>query len=355
MRVLLIFSILCSWSGLTLAWVSNGGHRFSAQRPSTTTTQMRQPTPVGFNHDPSPLMMAAEDNEGETTGKRSIYYRAWRVASYPVRRVGRLVFRRKKNADDVEGDDDDDTEIQEMIDTTVSTITENLATALETVESTVEAATADASAVISENLATALETVESVTSEASTVATAAASTASSTLAALTDRSPTAAKGVDLSGDWNLIVTDEFKEAYDKYLTLLGQPYFVRSVAMSIVSLTTETTIQSDNGANLMIRGQNLRGLWERTLKTVAAIQNDEEAIIETADGERVKCEAWWENRGQLHRSWLRGVEKYGGGSFESKRYLEGNDILVCESIFHPDDQSREKAAVTWRFERQAKS
>jgi hypothetical protein len=72
-----------------------------------------------------------------------------------------------------------------------------------------------------------------------------------------------------------------------------------------------------------------------------------------------------------HHSWLRGVTKYGGGDFESIRYLEqqpsyskkggvndGNqyplssNVLVCHSIFHPTTtQFRETARVTWRFGR----
>jgi hypothetical protein len=64
---------------------------------------------------------------------------------------------------------------------------------------------------------------------------------------------------------------------------------------------------------------------------------------------------------------LRGVRKYGGGSFESLRYLEAgadddpNNILpkattlVCVSTFHPDDPSQERASVTWRFQRRKTS
>lgn len=153
-------------------------------------------------------------------------------------------------------------------------------------------------------------------------------------------------GVDLSGQWNIVVTDEFKDEYEKYLTLLGQPVLVRSVALSIVGLTTEETEQSENGRILAIRGRNVRGTWDRTLTTGDIVD------IVTADGEDVKAEAWWED-GRIHRSWLRGVSKYGGGSFESKRYLESDGkILVCESIFHPDDDRREKATVTWRFLRE---
>lgn len=65
-------------------------------------------------------------------------------------------------------------------------------------------------------------------------------------------------------------------------------------------------------------------------------------------------QAWWEGRGKKHRSWLRGGKKYGGGDFESIRFIEegsNGNVLVCESIFHPKDDSKKKAVVNWRFRR----
>ena len=163
--------------------------------------------------------------------------------------------------------------------------------------------------------------------------------------------------VDLSGSWKLIVDDAFKTAYDQYLTLLGQPLLVRSVATNIVGLTTEETIQSDDGRSLEIRGINVRGVWERTL--IASGADADQTVFEpilvnmtTADDEMVQAESWWEENGTVHRSWLRGVQKYGGGAFESRRYLDDHDRYVCESTFHPLDETREKAKVTWIFERQ---
>lgn len=171
---------------------------------------------------------------------------------------------------------------------------------------------------------------------------------------------TATATVDLTGTWDLVVTDNFKTEYDKYLMMLGQPYLVRSVAVNIVSLTSEETEQKDHGRSLFIRGRNVRGIWERTLITSGPEKGKDPddfkpifTSIMTADYEEVQAEAWWEDKGTVHRSWLRGVTKYGGGSFESKRYLEdGGNILVCESIFHPIDKKKEKATITWRFERQ---
>jgi hypothetical protein len=176
-----------------------------------------------------------------------------------------------------------------------------------------------------------------------------------------DRWAVSARNVDLSGRWNIITTDEFQKDYDKYLRLLGQPFIVRSVALSIVGMTTEETVQSDQGRALLVRGTNARGVWERTLTASGTDEKDSaftpvRTPILTIDKERVEAEAWWENKGTVHHSWLRGVTKYGGGDFESKRYLEGDGkIFVCESTFHPKDETREKATITWRFLRQGET
>jgi hypothetical protein len=176
-----------------------------------------------------------------------------------------------------------------------------------------------------------------------------------------DRWAVSALHVDLSGNWQLIATEDFKRDYDKYLMLLGQPFIVRSVALSIVGLTTEETRQTDGGKTLFIRGTNARGVWERTLRASGSDRKGEPYTPErtnilTVDKENVEAEAWWEDNGTVHRSWLRGVTKYGGGDFESKRYLEQDGkVFVCETTFHPVDESREKAKVTWRFLRQGQT
>lgn len=165
----------------------------------------------------------------------------------------------------------------------------------------------------------------------------------------TNRSDISVLGIDLSGNWTIVIVDDFKKKYDKYLALLGQPYIVRSIALSIIGMTTEETKQSNNGSTLVIKGTNARGVWERTLFA----SNEENPLMTpvlTVDSEKVAAEAWW--NGPFHQSWLRGVTKYGGGDFESKRYLEDNGtIYVCETTFHPNDPKREKAQVTWRFKR----
>lgn len=169
----------------------------------------------------------------------------------------------------------------------------------------------------------------------------------------------AAPGVDLTARWKIIVDNDFKESYDKYLKGLGQPSLVRSVAVSIVEMTTEEIIQENEGRELCIKGKNLRGLWERTL--VASGSDHEkhhdglehlQVPIVTADKEKVVAEAWWENEGKTHFSILKGVKKYGGGDFQSKRYLESDgDVLVCESMFIPNGSGKEIPSITWRFKR----
>lgn len=168
-----------------------------------------------------------------------------------------------------------------------------------------------------------------------------------------------APGIDLSGKWKIIATEEFKDAYDKYLKRLGQPSIVRSVALSIVDMTTEEVTQSDEGRSLCIKGKNLRGIWDRTLVASGSDYGSEHGDGEehmrvplvTADKEKVDAESWWEANGTVHISWLRGVKKYGGGDFESRRYLENDDKLICESEFHPHRGDKEKAFIQWTFER----
>lgn len=168
-----------------------------------------------------------------------------------------------------------------------------------------------------------------------------------------DRWAVAAPGVDLTGHWQLLATDEFKKEYGDYLTELSQPLFVRSAALSIIGFTTEETKQLDGGKALLIRGKNIRGIWDRTLVASGSEVGIDEFTplhvpIMTADSELVEAETWWENEGTLHVSWLRGVAKYGGGEFESRRYLE-DDVYVCKTTFHR--KSKKSVTITWRFKR----
>jgi len=168
-----------------------------------------------------------------------------------------------------------------------------------------------------------------------------------------DRWATAA--VDMSGEWQLMDTEEFKTEYDIYLKQLGQPKIVRVVAVSIVGLTSERTEQTKEGREFFIRGKNSFGVWERCLVASGADAKSEgyERInvdVRTVDDETVQAETWWSDNGTVHRSWMRGVTKYGGGDFESKRYLEdGGKVMVCETFFHPYQEGRDKARLTWKF------
>ena len=164
---------------------------------------------------------------------------------------------------------------------------------------------------------------------------------------LHERWAMSAPNCDLSGSWTLIADDSFKAEYDTYLKQLGFSRITRGVACSLIARTTEITKQSKSGRELYLKGVNPKGAWERVL--VASGYPDFETrkeskdgtdythmktSIKTADAEDVDAEAWWEERGTMHRSWLRGGTKYGGGDFESLRYLEegsGGNVLVCDS------------------------
>ena len=178
---------------------------------------------------------------------------------------------------------------------------------------------------------------------------------------LHERWAQSAPGIDLSGSWTLIADDAFKKEYDTYLSDLGFNRITRGVACSLISRTSEITKQSDNGRGLYLKGINPKGAWERTL-TASGFPDFETKInqtdyshmkksIKTADSEEVDAEAWWECRGTKHRSVLRGGKK---GDYESLRYVDDSgDVLVCESIFHPKDNSKKTAKVKWRFQRDA--
>ena len=172
-----------------------------------------------------------------------------------------------------------------------------------------------------------------------------------------------APDVDLSGSWTLISDSVFKKEYDAYLKALGFNIIVRQLACSLIGQTHEKTEQSEEGRKLSLISNNPKGSWERVLISSGypdfeTLSNQKEgkdyshtkSIIKTADEEPVEAEAWWEKQGTVHRSWLRGSTKYGGGDHESRRYLEDNGhILVCESTFHRRNNT--KPSVRWRFKR----
>ena len=127
-----------------------------------------------------------------------------------------------------------------------------------------------------------------------------------------DRWAIAAPGVNLSGKWKLIITEQFKAEYDGFLKSLGQPLIVRGAAVVLVGNTREETTQSDNGRTLYIKGVNAKGIWERTLTSSGSdfdtpvtphpdgSYDHLRVPIVTADSEKVMAEAWWEKDGNVH-------------------------------------------------------
>ena len=180
-----------------------------------------------------------------------------------------------------------------------------------------------------------------------------------------DRWAICAPSIDLSGKWKLITTEKWKKEYDEFLKSLGQPLIVRAGAGLIVGGTREETQQSDGGRTLDIKGINAKGVWKRSLVTSGSdfdttmVPNSDgkyehtQVPVVTADAEKVVAESWWANDGAIHVSWTYGVKSYGGGTYESKRYLEQNgDVYVCESTFHPNDKTRKPSYLKWRFLRE---
>lgn len=176
-----------------------------------------------------------------------------------------------------------------------------------------------------------------------------------------------APGVDLTGKWKLIISEQFKTDYDDFLASLDQPFLVRAAAMICVANTREKTKQAESGRSLKIKGINAKGVWERTLVTSGSdadstlepgpdgkYKHDRIQIV-TADAtpEKVMAESWWEEGGTMHVSWTLGVTKYGGGAFESRRYLENDgNVYVCESTFHPNDKAKKPSYLKWKFLRE---
>jgi len=200
-------------------------------------------------------------------------------------------------------------------------------------------------------------------------------------------------GIDLSGTWIPIVTSDFKQAFDSFLsTCCGQfyPYFRRKIMVNFLGLTKEVIQQHQMGRTLEIVSSNPVGQWNRTLvasgtrssrkggRTNRSTTTTTDAMffvpiyqtVQDPEGDMVEIEAWWENGGTVHRSWLRGIphatssntnhkdknkhKVKANGIFESRRYLESRNVLVCESTFHPSttaSRSIQMARVVWRYSR----
>lgn len=167
------------------------------------------------------------------------------------------------------------------------------------------------------------------------------------------RQSTAAAHVDLSGTWKPIITEAFKKDYDAYLVHCGESFMFRKVVVNGIGYQREAIRQLDEGSALEIVATNPAGNWNRTLVTsdAAAPRN---ATLADPDGDRVQVESWWEGGGTRHRALLRGKPRVQGGTFDTVRYLESADVLVCESTFVPSPSSGTKFTrghVVWKFRR----
>jgi len=170
------------------------------------------------------------------------------------------------------------------------------------------------------------------------------------------RQSTAADNVDLSGSWKPIVTPEFKQQYDQYLQNCSQSFMFRKVVVNGIGYQTEIIRQLNDGVDLEIEATNPAGNWLRTLvaSDAAAPVN---VTLTDPDGDIVQVEAWWEDNGSKHKSWLREKPRLRGGSFETTRYLESENVLVCESNFHPSPSAPanlkfKPGHVVWKYKRE---
>jgi hypothetical protein len=169
-----------------------------------------------------------------------------------------------------------------------------------------------------------------------------------------DRQSTAASHVDLSGTWRPIVTNEFKQEYDQYLLNCSESYMFRKLIVNGISLQKEIIRQSKDGALMQIVASNPAGNWNRTLVAFAEPTN---VTVKDPYGDVVQVEAWWGQEGTVHKSWLRDKPRMLGGAFETARYLESENVLVCESSFHPSPTASASTNfkyghVVWKFKRE---
>lgn len=168
-----------------------------------------------------------------------------------------------------------------------------------------------------------------------------------------DRQMKSADDVDFSGTWRPIVTSDFKNEYDEYLKNCSQSFMFRKVVVNGISTQKETIRHLDHGENLQIVASNPAGDWNRTL--VASAEPPKNVTIKDPDGDKVQVEAWWEQGGKVHKSWLREKPRVKGGTFETSRYFESDDVLVCESFFHPNPSGPSEfkyGHVVWKFKRE---
>ncbi|KAL9188303.1 hypothetical protein ACHAXT_006681 [Thalassiosira profunda] len=167
-----------------------------------------------------------------------------------------------------------------------------------------------------------------------------------------NRTITAAGDVDLSGTWKPIVSSQFQSEYDAYLVKCGQSFLFRKAVVNGIQFQKEKIRQLNGGESLEIVATNPIGDWNRTLVASLASKPVYSEIVDP-DKDLVKVESFWAENGTRHKSILRGKPNVNGGVFETVRYLESVDVLVCDSSFlpSPEDTKREYGNVIWRFSR----
>jgi hypothetical protein len=174
--------------------------------------------------------------------------------------------------------------------------------------------------------------------------------------------------IDLTGTWAPMIDSEFQSLYGKYLENCGTSLVFRQLCLNFARVTRERIDQVEQGRLLHLHGQSPAGGWKRTLISSGADHDQEtfeplQAEFLDPDKEMVQVEAWWEEQGTVHKSWLRNKPGVAGGEFESTRYLKTNPTdgtveLICESIFHPAEHDRNNPSsrfkpgfVRWRYRR----
>lgn len=168
-----------------------------------------------------------------------------------------------------------------------------------------------------------------------------------------NRQTKAADNVNLSGTWRPIVSSTFKDEYDEYLKNCSESYMFRKVVVNGIKLQKEIIRQINDGADLEIIATNPVGNWNRTLYASPA-SNPINTTIVDPDGDSTLVEAWWEEGGTKHKSLLQGKPRVKGGVFETVRYLESDNVLVCNSSFIPSISSSTNfkyGNIVWRFQR----
>lgn len=166
----------------------------------------------------------------------------------------------------------------------------------------------------------------------------------------------AAPGVNLTGLWKPIITPAFKNEYDVYLKHCGQNIVFRNLAKSVMGFVKED--MHHEGEALTIAGTTPAGTWERTLISSGTdLTHDTfEAVNVTVvdpDGDTVQVESCWQDDGHTHVSWLRDKPR-AKGVFESRRYVTPENLLVCESTFHPVNGAPsqfQESTIKWTFEK----